>query len=562
MTAGTMLNVTLEAAPPGQGVVALVVRRSPTPCSARPPRRPESRAAAPGLSPGPPTAGPDRGGGPGRPPPWTAGAPSVTVAWSARGARGPARWEASWGSACRPRVSRMTAPSPAAPASAHQHSALGLRWTWWAGTPNWAGSRPGCALRRAGPGPGRPAVLVIEGEPGIGKTTLWAEATAGPATGLAGPLVPPVPPTPGCPMSGWPTCCAPCPMTPSTRLPAPQRRALRVACCGRRRAAATSSRAPSAPALTALLGGWSPTRPADAGRGRRPVAGPGLGPGPGLRAAAAGDRPVRLVAAVRTEGPRRGGPRVRRDRSRRWTGRRVSACGRPAQRGRDPPDVPRAARRLVPPPGAGRIHRAAGGNPFYALEIAGRCSASGSPPPGQPLPVPGDHRDLALLRLRRLPRATRDVLAARGRDAAAVRRRRGPGRAGARRAGRYRPWCGPAGGSSSPIRCSGRRCTRRCRRRPPEAAPRAGRAGRPARRSGPGIWPWRRTARTRRTAAALDEAPPRRRRTGRGGRGGRADGTGLPADPGGDRQALVRRETRAGRAPLLRRRPDRRAAGA
>lgn len=58
-----------------------------------------------------------------------------------------------------------------------------------------------------------------------------------------------------------------------------------------------------------------------------------------------------------------------------------------------------------------RIHRAAAGNAFYALEIAREVRLAGVPSPGRPLPVPGDHRELALLRLRRLPRATRDVLA-------------------------------------------------------------------------------------------------------------------------------------------------------
>jgi DNA-binding CsgD family transcriptional regulator len=59
-----------------------------------------------------------------------------------------------------------------------------------------------------------------------------------------------------------------------------------------------------------------------------------------------------------------------------------------------------------------RIHRAAGGNPFYALEMGREVQRLGVPPPSQPLPIPGDHRELVLLRLRRLPRATRDVLAA------------------------------------------------------------------------------------------------------------------------------------------------------
>jgi DNA-binding CsgD family transcriptional regulator/predicted negative regulator of RcsB-dependent stress response len=58
-----------------------------------------------------------------------------------------------------------------------------------------------------------------------------------------------------------------------------------------------------------------------------------------------------------------------------------------------------------------RVHKASSGNPFYALEIAREVQRLGPLQPGRPLPIPDDHRDLALLRLGRLPRATRDVLA-------------------------------------------------------------------------------------------------------------------------------------------------------
>ena len=58
-----------------------------------------------------------------------------------------------------------------------------------------------------------------------------------------------------------------------------------------------------------------------------------------------------------------------------------------------------------------RVHRAAEGNPFFALEIAREIQRLGLPPAGQPLPIPDDHKDLALVRLRRLSRATRDALA-------------------------------------------------------------------------------------------------------------------------------------------------------
>jgi hypothetical protein len=40
-----------------------------------------------------------------------------------------------------------------------------------------------------------------------------------------------------------------------------------------------------------------------------------------------------------------------------------------------------------------RIHQAAEGNPFFALEIARDAVANGIPPPGEPLPVPTNQRD-------------------------------------------------------------------------------------------------------------------------------------------------------------------------
>ncbi len=57
-----------------------------------------------------------------------------------------------------------------------------------------------------------------------------------------------------------------------------------------------------------------------------------------------------------------------------------------------------------------RIHRATGGNPFFALELAAALLSGGVPAAAEPLPVPDDLRELASGRLRKLPAATRQAL--------------------------------------------------------------------------------------------------------------------------------------------------------
>ena len=59
-------------------------------------------------------------------------------------------------------------------------------------------------------------------------------------------------------------------------------------------------------------------------------------------------------------------------------------------------------------PALRRVHEASGGNPFYALEL-GRAA---EPATGEPPPVPERLRDLGLARLETLPRPTLDALAA------------------------------------------------------------------------------------------------------------------------------------------------------
>jgi DNA-binding CsgD family transcriptional regulator len=59
-----------------------------------------------------------------------------------------------------------------------------------------------------------------------------------------------------------------------------------------------------------------------------------------------------------------------------------------------------------------RVHQASGGNPLFAIEIARLLEEIGEPASGDPLPVPDDVRDLLRLRIAQLPESTRLVLVA------------------------------------------------------------------------------------------------------------------------------------------------------
>jgi DNA-binding CsgD family transcriptional regulator len=59
-----------------------------------------------------------------------------------------------------------------------------------------------------------------------------------------------------------------------------------------------------------------------------------------------------------------------------------------------------------------RIHETSGGNPLFALELARAVRELGVPSPGEPLPVPEDVDELVRRRVAKLPPATREVLLA------------------------------------------------------------------------------------------------------------------------------------------------------
>ena len=64
----------------------------------------------------------------------------------------------------------------------------------------------------------------------------------------------------------------------------------------------------------------------------------------------------------------------------------------------------------LPYPVVRRVHTAAAGNPFFALEIAREVLRDGTPAVGEALPVPSDLTDLLRRRVAGLPRATRAAL--------------------------------------------------------------------------------------------------------------------------------------------------------
>jgi DNA-binding CsgD family transcriptional regulator len=271
-------------------------------------------------------------------------------------------------------------------------------------------------------------VLVIEGEPGIGKTTLWSAAVS--RARLAGwqvLLCRPVPSDAGLPHVGLTDLLRPVPAAIFGHLPAPQRRPLEVALL--REEAGEGDLDPRAvgTGLTALLTAVAETGPlllaVDDAQWLDPASARALA----FALRRLGGEPVRLVAAVRIEVLtwQRSG-RAQRERASARPAPRAGAFavieasldGHALTRLPVGPLSVASTHQMFqqvlggsfPRPVLVRIHQAAAGNPFYALEMAREIRRVGVPPPGRPLPIPGNHSDLSLLRLRRLPRATRDLL--------------------------------------------------------------------------------------------------------------------------------------------------------
>jgi DNA-binding CsgD family transcriptional regulator len=266
------------------------------------------------------------------------------------------------------------------------------------------------------PSAGKLSLLVITGEPGIGKTTLWAEATRrATATGYQVLSSRPVPSDAGLPHVALADLLRRVTDEALELLPAPQRRPLTVALLRADPGDGDLDPRAVGTGLTALLDRLAAEGPLVVAIDDAQWLDPATARVLAFALRRIEGRPIGVLAAIRTAKAANPG----HDDGRFGGEFEAIESALPGTRLEVGPLSVAAIHQMFghvlggsfPRPLLVRIHRAAGGNPFYALEIAREIQRVGSPPPGRPLAIPSDDRELAMLRLRRLPRATRDVLA-------------------------------------------------------------------------------------------------------------------------------------------------------
>ncbi len=242
-----------------------------------------------------------------------------------------------------------------------------------------------------------PGALLIEGEAGIGKTVLWQETLdAAMETGCRVLVSRPAESETALTYSGLGDLLAHLAPGALDDLPAPQRRALEVALL----LSEPDSRPPEPRAIFSALRG--------------------------VLAALARDGPVLLAVddlqwldrsslrSVEFVCRRLGGERIgmlatARTGTAQLAGAKVLRLG---------PLSPAALHLAIKAqlgvslsrPAVLRIHRAAGGNPFFALELARVLGAAGAPATNDPWVVPGDLRDMVAARIELLPGSAKSAL--------------------------------------------------------------------------------------------------------------------------------------------------------
>jgi len=246
---------------------------------------------------------------------------------------------------------------------------------------------------------GRASQLVLAGEAGIGKTTVWQAAIRrAEEMGLRVLAARPVEAEAKLAFSGLSDLFEDVPAQALDGLPAPQRRALAVALLRADPQEQPDPRAVAAAVRSGLvfLGGqtivavddlqWLDASSAAA------------------LAFALRREPVRLLAA------RRSGKRLAGGLEQALAGATVLEL-EPLGPDATHELVRRQLGRSLPRPLLLRIHETTGGNPLYALEVA-RAVLETRVPAGDPLPVPPDLRELLMRRVRRVSPAGREQLLA------------------------------------------------------------------------------------------------------------------------------------------------------
>jgi hypothetical protein len=257
--------------------------------------------------------------------------------------------------------------------------------------------------------PGGGLGLLLEGVAGIGKTTLWrAGIELGRAWGYRVLWCRPAASETAYSFAALGDLLAPVVDEVLARLPAPQRAALGAAL------ALAETDAPEADERVVGLAVLSSLRllairdPVLVGVDDLQWLDPASAAVLGFAARRLQDEPLKLLYSVRVE-PGAAPPQLERDLADRLLRVQVGPLSSS--------DLHRivVARfgRPLPRPTLLRVHDTAGGNPFYALELARFLLEEARPPAaGDPLPVPPSLEELLRARIVRLPKATRDALEA------------------------------------------------------------------------------------------------------------------------------------------------------
>jgi DNA-binding CsgD family transcriptional regulator len=248
-----------------------------------------------------------------------------------------------------------------------------------------------------------PARLGFEGEAGIGKTTVWAAIVGrAEARGMLVHVARPARPESSLSLATLADLLEPIPAGTIHDLPAPQQAAIEAVLVG-----GLGTDRPMQPrllgtAVRALLEHLAHERPVvlaiDDLQWADPVSSSVLG----FALRRAGTIRVGLLAARRTGEPAPEGMAGLLDDETRKVGP-MSVAGLHHVVRQELGDVPSR-------PTMVRVHAAAGGNPLFALEIVRLLRETGEPPASQPLPVPGDVRELIGARIRQLTPSVRECL--------------------------------------------------------------------------------------------------------------------------------------------------------